>query len=197
MVMIDIDTIHVLDDIIPKAYQDDIEALLLRGTKWHFIEDVALGSYAEKVKTPGFTYTFFEESMKNSDVDRTMCYATMPIVHSALDRISYAEKYCPLRMRSFMHLPLHENFKCEHNNPHTDSRINHFVVLYYVNDTDGDTFMFDQLAGDDTSSFTVYKRITPKKGRAIIFNGSRYHASSTPTIAQRCVINFTMTNLKI
>lgn len=60
----------------------------------------------------------------------------------------------------------------------------HLACLYYVNDTDGDTIFFNQ---DKT---TIIKKVAPKKGRVVIFDGSICHSSSTPTKNVRSVINF-------
>ena len=71
--------------------------------------------------------------------------------------------------------------------PHVDLTEPHKVLLYYVNDSDGDTFMFNEMYNLDTieekeelKTFTLKERVTPKKNKAIIFDGLRYHSSSKP-----------------
>jgi hypothetical protein len=77
-----------------------------------------------------------------------------------------------------------------HNPPHIDSLNNHLVLLYYVNDSDGDTIIFD--LDDKTKKLAS---ISPKKGRLVVFNGEHYHASSPPTkFDSRIVIN---TNIEL
>ena len=72
----------------------------------------------------------------------------------------------------------------EHNTPHVDSQKPHNVFLYYVNDSDGDTFIFN-------SDMSIKKRIEPKKGRLVCFDGSFFHAGSHPSKTdKRIVINF-------
>ena len=59
------------------------------------------------------------------------------------------------------------------------------VFLYYVNDSDGDTFFFGDKIGKN-----IEKRVSPKKGRLVVFDGNHYHASSPPQNEKsRCVIN--------
>jgi hypothetical protein len=70
--------------------------------------------------------------------------------------------------------------------------------LYYVNDSDGDTFLFNRTKKDGPipkdSELEILKRVSPKKGRVVLFDGSRYHSSSGPSKDVRCIINF---NVKI
>jgi hypothetical protein len=41
----------------------------------------------------------------------------------------------------------------------------------------------------DKSNFTILKRVAPKKGRMVFFNGYRYHTSSRPSTGYRVIIN--------
>lgn len=79
---------------------------------------------------------------------------------------------------------------------HTDYPIPHMTALYYVNDSDGDTILYNgtESSNIDTSNYTldlnekhnnvdlsIKTRVEPKADRMVIFNGARYHSSSTPT----------------
>jgi|SRR6056300_447051 len=62
----------------------------------------------------------------------------------------------------------------------------HYSVLYYVNDSDGDTLFFSYEEKDK-----IVERVSPKKGRAIIFNSDRFHAGCNPIDSPyRIVVNF-------
>lgn len=77
-----------------------------------------------------------------------------------------------------------------HHLPHVDSGQKHLVFLYYVNDSDGDTVIFDKKFGDNLDDMNIVRRISPKAGAAIVFDGSMYHASSSPSVSEyRCVVN--------
>lgn len=82
------------------------------------------------------------------------------------------------------------------NMPHVDLYFPHMVMLYYVNDSDGDTVIYkEKHSGNGKMSFpeslTEKKRISPKRGRVVIFDGLYYHTSSSPRKnPYRCVINF-------
>jgi hypothetical protein len=82
---------------------------------------------------------------------------------------------------------------------HVDTTLKHFVVLYYVADSDGDTIIVDRQLQDDEPSYdnlkledyNIIHRVTPKQGRAVIFKSNQFHASSPPIESlKRMVINF-------
>jgi len=99
------------------------------------------------------------------------------------------EKYNLLRIKCNLSTKI-ESFKShEHNIPHTDFQIDNCkTMLYYVNDSDGDTFFYN-------NSGTVIKKVSPKKGRAIVFDSNILHAGSHPSKSEkRLTINY---NFKI
>jgi hypothetical protein len=75
--------------------------------------------------------------------------------------------------------------------PHVDMTIPHLVLLYYVNDSDGDTVIFNQkYSFQEDPVLTVNKTIAPKAGAAIVFDGLTYHSSSSPQYTEeRIVLN--------
>ena len=78
--------------------------------------------------------------------------------------------------------------------PHIDHPFPHKVFLYYVNDSDGDTIIYDKKFTEAGESVDLYEkeRVTPKAGRAIFFDGLTYHTPLTPlSTPYRAVINVT------
>jgi len=75
--------------------------------------------------------------------------------------------------------------------PHVDTDMEHLVLLYYVNDSDGDTIIFNEkFDGSSIPDLTVKQMVSPKMGRAVLFDGLYYHSSSGPKISDnRVVIN--------
>jgi hypothetical protein len=69
----------------------------------------------------------------------------------------------------------------------------HKVLLYYVNDSDGDTILYNEVFEEYEEvpeNFTVNKTFTPIKGNALVFDGLIYHSSSKPTKnSKRIIIN--------
>ena len=63
------------------------------------------------------------------------------------------------------------------------------IFLYYVDDSDGDTFFFNEKFG--ASEYTVMNRYSPKKGKGVLFDNSIVHASSPPRLHERrMTLNF-------
>lgn len=67
-------------------------------------------------------------------------------------------------------------------------------MIYYVNDTDGETVFFDQFLLEGQSkpdSVSVQQKVMPKRNRLVIFDSSQLHASKNPSIGSppRCIIN--------
>ena len=76
-----------------------------------------------------------------------------------------------------------------YNTPHYDNLNEHLVIIYYVNDSDGDTFIFE----NDKYPLKIKKRVSPKAGRFVIFNGNHFHAGIHPKSNDyRIVINFNL-----
>jgi hypothetical protein len=79
-----------------------------------------------------------------------------------------------------------------HGMPHVDfTEVKEPLLsaIYYVNDSSGDTLIFDQRFGHK-GPLTVKTRVPPKKGRLLVFDGSLLHAGNTPrTNAPRININ--------
>ena len=64
-------------------------------------------------------------------------------------------------------------------------------LIYYVNNSDGDTILYkERFNGEPIGRVTEQLRVSPKKGRAIIFDSNQIHSGSAPTNkAYRVVIN--------
>lgn len=66
------------------------------------------------------------------------------------------------------------------------------IAIYYVHDSDGDTFIFEgEDKKDENGHFIVHKRVSPKKGRIVAFSNKWLHAAQPPFDSEhRIVINF-------
>jgi hypothetical protein len=97
----------------------------------------------------------------------------------------------------------------KYNTPHVDFLVPHHTACYYVNDSDGDTVLFDKFlsnVGDvcneetlnnygKTADFNVVERCAPRKNSVCIFDGQRFHSSTSPQYHDRrlvITVNYTV-----
>jgi hypothetical protein len=177
----------VIDDVLPKEYADKIERIHISGSfPWTFNVDMTLPAelrtkLTDYINTPGFTHASVHLKKQVSQYIAQFA----KIVYYTLQKINYTKAYEIIVCRSFMLLPTPKVE--EFTTKHIDTETPHLVILYYVNDTDGDTYFF----GKEKDSELV-QRVSPRKNRAVIFDGANYHASSLPTNKHRIVMNFNL-----
>ena len=105
-----------------------------------------------------------------------------------------------LQGRSFLSTPTNIP-RDDVDTPHVDLVAPHFVLLYYVCDSDGDTIIYNEKTKFDSSrpnsdmNFTIKKKVSPKQGRVVLFNGIHYHTAEQPNHNLRCIVNYDLIDL--
>lgn len=114
-----------------------------------------------------------------------------PIIYNIADTVGYKIHLQRVKINLMLPNPTRVNPN-SYNRPHVDhSRVDAMTAIYYVNDSDGDTVIFENVyTGNDPGSLRIAKRITPKAGSIVMFPSNLYHASSSPSVDTRSVINF-------
>ena len=190
----------VVDNIIEKDYQNYIFELIQQ-------EDFPL-YYRKNIVDPrqifdgqdnvnGFTHQLYEDQRQISHYFS----ALYPLVLNITGKTGL--KFNALDRMRFNFVQGNSHSILDYHLPHVDNMLPHLVAIYYVHDCDGDTFIFDQRNESRTynedemiaarNQWTIAKRVTPKKGRMVVFDGRHYHASSfTKTHPYRCVINMNL-----
>jgi hypothetical protein len=77
------------------------------------------------------------------------------------------------------------------NEIHVDNEVpNNKSLVYYINDSDGDTFLFDKLFDGKTAQYdtNILMRVAPLQGRAVVFDTWRFHAPSNPIHSRKRII---------
>jgi hypothetical protein len=196
------DSIHIIDDIIPISKQNEIEKMFTQSRlPWIFNKDISISQteiekFDIKKFTPGIGSPIKSDDPKY--INHPLLNIIKIIPETACNKIG---KVCKeiYQARSFIQFPLNPKLRKEFDNIHIDLAFEHLVVLYYVNDSDGDTFIFDKKTDyknikwasvTNENELNIIERISPKKGRVLLFDGNRYHSSSGPTEDIRCIINF-------
>jgi hypothetical protein len=179
----------IVDDIVDIHVQRYLHENIMDTAQWKFLKDVS-GVENQTYPSHGFVHLMKHPSMK----DGAGLYPLMKKLMSAMqDTIGMpVNDETNYHNRIFLQLPLAGQYKKEHNGVHVDlpKELPHIACVYYVNGSDGETIIYDQCIGDDTSTLTEHARVKPKRGRMVFFDGARYHCSSQPTINYRCIINF-------
>lgn len=167
----------IIDNFITKQEQEDFE---------------------DYVSTENFPYRLYRTHRYSSEVEERWTHAPMQMSHHLYD--SESDKASPhlpiirkftkkldiefgrvqiLRAKVNLTFPYPPKMNYEFQVPHVDLQydngdpVDHKVLLYYINQTDGPTYFFDD-------SYQIIDTVYPKKGRAVIFDGSQIHAASNP-----------------
>lgn len=125
-------------------------------------------------------HTFYLNKLRNSDN-----YLLSDFILNKFLNFTKLEFKELLRSKANLQLASKETNKL-YTTPHIDDFGSHKVLIYYANDCDGNTFIFENHL---TSS--ILQQITPKKGRFLLFDGSLYHAAGFPKLSDyRLNVNF-------
>lgn len=117
------------------------------------------------------------------------------IIRPIFDRMKadYGQDVTLLRAKVNMTNPYPPYMKHEPQMPHVDMKydngdpVDHMVLLYYINDSDGPTYFFNE-------SYEIVDSVKPKMGRAIVFDGDLLHAGSNPAFyPYRLALNINFT----
>ena len=183
------------DDLIPVDLANKIEEVLLKDADWHLISDITFGGgNADYRSTPAFGHVF--TNMEWPHHKDHFLPLVMPIAEIACEHIGFKIHSVP-KARSFLQVPLHKNYTdTKLDALHVDQPYPHLVVLYYVMDADGDTILVDHKREGapnfnlEATDFKELVRISPKKGRVVVFDGDTYHTAEQPQHGLRCIVNF-------
>lgn len=187
----------IIDDIVDKNTQDRIEDSMF-DCKWDFYCDITLGSKTKdnplrKILNP-YEYQVSPAIISNLIYQKTVFDIFLPVLYNSTNSIDF-NIFKIERCFAGMHLSMRHEPKVD--TVHLNRKDPHLVILYYVIDSDGETILYDKTIDDipydiefpeEYCELSITHKIKPKKGRVLIFNGNTYHASSTPSIKNRCNI---------
>ena len=206
-----IDNIYVFDDIIEKPYQELIKETLLGGDKppsvgepdqdfaWYYTSDVTDNSHEGPFQGRfGFSHLYVttEEGIVSNFHN-----LFSGLIKNSCKKLKI-KKVDILQGRSFLSTPTNIP-KEDVDTPHYDLDALHFVMLYYVNDSDGDTIIYNEKSKfnddypDDKMNFTIKKKVSPKQGRVVLFDGRHWHAAEQPNHKLRCIVNYNLRDLSL
>ena len=178
----------VLDNVISHALQKEIYDTLdnkIGEFDWyHYDETIPVKSNYDvenTVDTGQFVHIFLMKQDSQVYTSRHL-HLVNKIVAEVFDKYKITDQIVTRAKANFL-LNNRGTHKNSHSGVHVDLDTPHTVLLYYVNDSDGDTFLFN-------NDGTVQNRIQPQQGRLLVFDGKVLHASANPINAKkRWVVN--------
>jgi hypothetical protein len=173
--------IIVDDNFVRNDFKSELESMMTNGTiPWFYVPNTVPPEreYRGFDSIGFFTHMYLLNGEKNSEF--------LAIILSLFE--SFINKH-NIDVKGILHC--RSNFMLRSDTkkttfPHIDFDSPHKVFLYYVNDCDGDTVFFKE-SGEDLSEID---RISPKSGRAVLFDGLTLHGIQPPVLSDyRIVVN--------
>lgn len=192
-----INDIFVYDDIIPLYKQLLLLSYVNRNDiKWVDLDNIK-GDYGgdNLQKFPAKVHPHWNvlDSYINNLIEE------IPILVSKKLNFMFMENY---RYKINWTQPLNFEYDVQHLT-HIDRMEQHIAMVYYINDSTGDTHIYKNKEGDnaehnqknllnniDYNKLELIKKISPKMGRVVIFNGNLNHHADYPISGNRYIINF-------
>lgn len=199
------ENIIIIDNVIDINYQNKVEEFFLQSNfPWFYQSDISFFDdhisqlHTAVKKRPGFSNLIYDS---NSGPFNPYHFV-LPILYTGCFKHQVLVNNVT-QIRSFLLVPPNLHDEDRKDRPHIDQPNPHFAAIYYVNDSDGETYIYNKkfnpsidsscIADIDPSTLPIVETISPKKGRLVIFNGLYFHSSSQPEHNARCIINFNFT----
>ena len=209
----------IIEDVLPKESVDGFENIIIPHLKYSIGENYKGTSgisndYFRKLGIENIyeQFQFYCLSFSNSDRDfqkENYHLLTLPLTLACLGiGLCYTFDQI-IRIKANIQTQAPKKFKGYYNEPHTDLSIeelriyeNSFTAIYYVNDSDGDTFFFEGTGGDTHilnneeiiqkyNNLNIKKIVSPKQNKMVIFPSHILHSGSHPINSTlRSVINY-------
>ena len=177
---------NALNDSLLISIQERIESEQM---PWYFLENSAYSEDEELIKQTPLNFSFNHVACNVETNTASGLYDLTNSIGLMLKDLFELEKtYDIFRLRWGMTTTINKIHK---HDPHTDiPGTLHKVILFYLNDSDGDTYFYDK-------KHKIIDTVTPKENRAVLFDGSILHSSSKPiNFARRIMLNINLVKIK-
>jgi len=156
---------------------------------WYYQSNIAYNldtREVDKLACPSFGFTHLAWDAEHGKVSEALGYVS-PIIDS-FKELTNTKINNFLRIKINLQVPVVGNTPEKYNGGHIDHFVPHKTLIYYLNDSDGDTFIFNELFDPNNktthppvSNPTVKEQVTPKANSLYYLeDGFRYHSSSNP-----------------
>jgi hypothetical protein len=183
---------QIIDNFLPKdKFARLYNEVMEQPFPWYYTSRVSLpkGTHdfedGTAIETAGWYHTLYD-----TDIGTSGCYNLFQDFFIELENHFGFTFEQLLRARLSLKTPKVGFTEDNYNLPHIDYNFNHLVLLYYINDSDGDTRFFNEFFKEFPGpiNFTVQQTIRPMANRLVVFDGLQYHTASNPIESDRRVI---------
>lgn len=183
--------ITVIDNFIPESYQNALIQEFEGELSWFYSNSAA--GVCENFDTTDSNIIDSTQFVHGIVEDNKGISPTYPLIFPL---IWFLEKEKHIKVKNVLrvkaNLMTRDGREIKYQPPHVDVYGPGFLtMIYYINDSDGDTIIFDKLHDQGHCNLNITKRITPKKGRILLLPSNVFHSSSCPIrTKRRTVLNF-------
>ena len=189
----------ILDDLIEEELQNQIEDAMF-DCYWSYFCDNVKGRILQRKQRKFLSPLDFDISpafisnISPFNQNNKTFHIINPLIEKGCNEIKFNIEKIE-RCYGAIHALIRKKSRID--NIHVNNDIPHLVMIYYVNDCDGDTILYDKTLEDipleiyypdEYCNLNIAYKISPKKGRILFFDGRTYHAPSSPTTGMRCII---------
>ena len=188
------ETLNIIENILPRPLHLKLEYEVQRRDfpYYYFPEMVYNGKLSDASEnicfegepSNGMSHLVLDqETGNNSNYVDSCC----DILKFLIDALPYKNlEMIPTRIKFNLTFPNGNGNK--HGYPHVDplpphdesEEYDHWIFLYYINNSDGDTIIFNETTDEVFEKPTIRCKYTPKENTALFFKGNIYHAASNP-----------------
>ena len=187
--------VFVFDDIINLTYQTKIKELIMKKGSynnlhfpWYVIKDI---SCSEEYEDQGGRFVFIHNFAVEEGISSQFHPFFLKLIQNSCKKINLKKVEIYSGSATF-ELP---TFKRDIvDDPYTCVK-NSVSIIYFVSDSDGDVIIYNEK--EKSKSYTLKKKISPKQGRVILFDGQLYRTDVEPIEYRRCIVNYDLVDLSV
>lgn len=187
----------ILDDLFSAGDQKNIDKVILRPEfPWFYTGE---GATVDAVSYKKCLDPLVKEAPQHfhlfRDANGTKISTHAPLPDMVATKVLNAlgvKEWKWLRAKANMQLQRPDFQSDQYNTPHVDcdDADGTLVILYYANDSDGDTRIFKQRHAEEEYKNEVIGVVSPIKGRVLVMDGAHRHAGAHPRLnSTRVVLN--------
>lgn len=181
----------VIDNFLPDLQFKQLQELCLSNNfPWYWQSHVSLPPWCKindpnAIETFGWNHQIYD---KETNFKGSYIEAFEDLLQTIKQSLNNNCTFIRIRLSMKVYK---KNFSANNYNlPHIDYNFPHKTIIYYLNDSDGPTWIFNEkFEGiEEPKFFTVKEKIQPKSNRILFIDGLQYHTASNPIDSDRRVI---------